>query len=110
MEISHPDRVIFPDAGLTKADVVGHYQRVGDAVIVFLRNHPLTLQRFPKGIQAKGFMRKNAGKQSRDRTGNGSLPFGDISLATRALGGIAATRHGHRGCRSSRGRRSRHAS
>jgi hypothetical protein len=32
MEISHPEPVIFPNAGLTKADVVGRYELVGDAM------------------------------------------------------------------------------
>ena len=62
MEISHPDRIIYPKAGLTKGDVVAHYKRVGEQMLRFASGRPLTLQRFPKGIDAKGFMQKNAGK------------------------------------------------
>jgi len=61
-EISNPDRVIFAASGLTKADLVGHYQRVGETMLGFLAGRPLTLQRFPRGIDAKGFMQKNAAK------------------------------------------------
>lgn len=62
MQVSHPDKVIFPTAGITKGEVVAHYERVGELMLSFLSGRPLTLQRFPKGIGAKGFMQKNAGK------------------------------------------------
>lgn len=62
IEISSPEKLLFPADGITKADVVGHYERVGSAMLSFLAGRPLTLQRFPKGIEAKGFMQKNAGK------------------------------------------------
>lgn len=62
VEVSNPERIIFPGKELTKRDVVDHYERVGDVMLSFLHNRPLTLQRFPKGIQAKGFMQKNAAK------------------------------------------------
>lgn len=60
MRVSSPDKLLFPADGITKADVVAHYQRVGPAMLDVLAGRPLTLQRFPKGIDAKGFMQKNA--------------------------------------------------
>jgi bifunctional non-homologous end joining protein LigD len=60
LTISNPDKLIFPEAGLTKADVVGHYQRVGPRMVELLAGRPLTLQRFPNGIDRGGFMQKNA--------------------------------------------------
>lgn len=80
MDVSHPERVIFPGAGFTKGDVVGHYERVGDAMLSFLSNRPLTLQRFPKGIQAKGFMQKNAGKHFPGSIGRYPVPKRDGSM------------------------------
>ena len=56
VQVSNPDRVLFPEAGLTKADVVEHYRRVGEVMLTFVADRPLTLQRFPRGIAAKGFM------------------------------------------------------
>ncbi len=58
--VSSPEKVIFPDAGLTKADLVGHYRRVGERMIGHVAGRPLTLHRFPRGIAAKGFLQKNA--------------------------------------------------
>jgi bifunctional non-homologous end joining protein LigD len=60
MTISHPERVIYDAAGVTKGDVVAHYGRVAPRMLDFMAERPLTLQRFPRGIGAPGFMQKNA--------------------------------------------------
>lgn len=60
MEVSSPDKLIFPADGVTKADVVAHYRTVGPRMLEFLAGRPLTLQRFPRGIEESGFMQKNA--------------------------------------------------
>jgi len=62
MKLTSPEKLIFPEVNLTKADLVGYYERVADHMFSFARNRPLTLQRFPKGVQEKGFMQKNASK------------------------------------------------
>ena len=85
MEVSHPDRVIFPAAGLTKADVVAHYERVGDHMLHFLSGRPLTLQRFPRGIGAKGFMQKNAGKHFPESIARHVVPKRDGSTTEYAV-------------------------
>lgn len=58
--VSSPDKLLFPADGVTKAEVVAHYERVGERMIDFVADRPLTLQRFPRGIEAEGFMQKNA--------------------------------------------------
>lgn len=58
--MSNPDRLLFPADGVTKLDVVHHYEAVGDRMLDFLAGRPLTLQRFPRGIAEPGFMQKNA--------------------------------------------------
>lgn len=62
MDISSPDKVLFPDDGITKAEVVAHYELVGERMVDFLGGRPLTIERYPQGIAAKGFMQKNAAK------------------------------------------------
>lgn len=62
MEVSSPNKLLFPDDGITKADVVAHFERVGDRSLSFAGGRPLTLQRFPRGIAESGFMQKNASK------------------------------------------------
>ncbi len=50
---------MFPERGLTKADLVGYYRRVAEAMLPMMEERPLTLHRFPRGVGAKGFMQKN---------------------------------------------------
>jgi bifunctional non-homologous end joining protein LigD len=62
VEITHPDRVLFPDDGITKADLAGYYRTVGPVIVRHLASRPLMLQRFPDGIGGAGFYQKNAGR------------------------------------------------
>ena len=59
MTITNPDRVLFPDSGLTKADVADYYEAVAGRMLPHLAGRPLTVERFPKGIDGQGFMQKN---------------------------------------------------
>jgi bifunctional non-homologous end joining protein LigD len=56
--ITHPDRVVFPQAGLTKLDLARHYERVAAVMVPHVRNRPLALQAYPNGIDAPGFFMK----------------------------------------------------
>ncbi|MFG2570759.1 non-homologous end-joining DNA ligase [Streptomyces sp. NPDC048567] len=58
-EISRPDKVLFPDDGLTKADLAGYYRTVARRMLPHLRGRPLMLERFPDGIGGQGFMQKD---------------------------------------------------
>lgn len=60
IEITHPQKVYFPDKGITKGKVVEYYYRIAPEMLPFLRNRPLTLQRFPDGIGKGGFYQKHA--------------------------------------------------
>jgi bifunctional non-homologous end joining protein LigD len=66
VQVSNPDKVIFGDAGWTKADLVGHYELVACRLLDFAAGRPLTLQRYPNGIGGKGFMQKNASEHFPD--------------------------------------------
>lgn len=62
MQVSNPDKVLFPADGITKAQMVDYYRSVADVILPHLQGRPLTLQRFPNGIGENGFMQKNASK------------------------------------------------
>jgi bifunctional non-homologous end joining protein LigD len=57
--ITHPDKVLFPDDGITKGDLAAYYDAVAPALLPHLRRRPITMERFPNGIAAKGFLQKN---------------------------------------------------
>ena len=59
---SSEDRVVFPDAGLTKGDVIAYYHDVGELIVRELRGRALTVERFNKGIAGGGYYQKHAPK------------------------------------------------
>jgi bifunctional non-homologous end joining protein LigD len=60
LKISNWDKVLYPATGFTKGDLITYYARVADAVLPHLRDRPLTLKRYPNGVDAKYFFEKNA--------------------------------------------------
>jgi len=56
--LTNPDRVLYPDLGLTKADLARYYEQVGEWILPHLRGRPLTLVRCPEGYQ-KCFYQKH---------------------------------------------------
>jgi bifunctional non-homologous end joining protein LigD len=59
VEITHPDKILFPDDGITKADLAAYYERVCEWMLPHIRNRPVSMQRFPDGIGGKGFFHKD---------------------------------------------------
>lgn len=60
MDVSHPDRVVFPVPEITKGEVVAYYEMVATSMLPFVKGRALTVERYPKGMASKGFMQKNA--------------------------------------------------
>jgi bifunctional non-homologous end joining protein LigD len=59
VEVSNAGRVVYPEDGFTKGDVVDHYRGVAGRMLRYISGRALTVERFPKGIGEKGFMQKN---------------------------------------------------
>jgi len=60
--ISHPEKVMFPDDGITKGELASYYQRVAAIMLPHIAGRPVTLERFHRGIGEKGFFQKNVAK------------------------------------------------
>ena len=58
--ITHPEKVLFPRDGYTKADVVAYYKAVSDAILTYMRGHPIAMLRFNQGIDGDRFFFKQA--------------------------------------------------
>jgi bifunctional non-homologous end joining protein LigD len=56
--LSNLDKVLYPEAGFTKAEVIDYYHRVAPVMIPHLAGRALTLRRWPNGVDAKGFFEK----------------------------------------------------
>jgi bifunctional non-homologous end joining protein LigD len=59
VEITNPDRVLFPADGVTKGDLVDYYAAVAEAMVPHLKGRPLTLWRYPRGIDEQGFVQQD---------------------------------------------------
>jgi len=60
--ITHPDKVMFPEDGITKGDLAAYYEAMAPVILPHLRGRPLTMERYPQGIGAKGFWQKDVSK------------------------------------------------
>src|SRR4051794_33496491 len=58
LAIGHLDRVLFPQTGTTKAQVLDYYVRVADAMLPHLRERLLHLHRYPEGVDGPRFWQK----------------------------------------------------
>jgi bifunctional non-homologous end joining protein LigD len=53
--ISHPDKVLFPDAGVTKLELARYYERVAGAMLPHVRGRPVAMHGFPDGVDEPGY-------------------------------------------------------
>ena len=60
--ITHPEKVMFPDDGITKGDLAAYYTDVAPIMLPHLAGRPLTMERFHRGIGDKGFFQKNVNR------------------------------------------------
>lgn len=58
MEIDNAGKIFFPDAGYTKGDLARYYRRIAPQMLPHLDGRPLTLHRFPDGIEGVNFIQK----------------------------------------------------
>jgi len=60
--ISHPDKVLFPDDGITKGELAAYYEAIAPVMLPHLRGRPVTMERYPSGIGRQGFWQKDVSK------------------------------------------------
>ncbi|ORW26818.1 ATP-dependent DNA ligase [Mycobacterium paraense] len=59
VEVTHPERVVFPDPGITKRELVDYYGEVAGAMLPHLKGRALTVQRYPRGIREQGWVQQD---------------------------------------------------
>ena len=62
LSLSNLDKVLYPQAGFTKGQVIDYYTRVAPYVLPHLRGRPLTLKRYPNGVDGMFFYEKTCPK------------------------------------------------
>ena len=60
--ISHPDKILFPDPGITKGELAAYYEMIAPAMLPHLSGRPITMERYHRGISEPGFFQKDVVK------------------------------------------------
>jgi bifunctional non-homologous end joining protein LigD len=60
--VTHPEKVMFPDDGITKGELADYYRMVAGVMLPHVSGRPVTMERFHRGIGEKGFFQKNVAK------------------------------------------------
>jgi bifunctional non-homologous end joining protein LigD len=62
LRLTNLDKVLWPESGFTKGQMIDYYTRIAPAILPHLRDRPLTLKRYPEGVGAQPFYEKNCPK------------------------------------------------
>ena len=60
--ISHPEKILFPDDGITKGELASYYEAIAPVMLPHIRRRPVTMERYHRGIGAPGFFQKDVSK------------------------------------------------
>ena len=63
LKFTNLNKVFYPQEGFTKRDVINYYDAVADLTLPHLRERPLSLKRYPNGIDSEFFFQKNAAEK-----------------------------------------------
>lgn len=85
VRISSPDKVVFPEPGITKLDVVRYYLSVADGALRGAGGRPMVLKRFPKGIDAEPFFQKRVPENHPDFIDTATLHYASGTSAEEAV-------------------------
>ncbi len=74
---THPDKLLYPEQGITKADLAEHYARVWPRMASLLKDRPLTIKRYPRGLGQGGFYQRRVQEWFPDWVHAAELPMKD---------------------------------
>ncbi len=85
MAVSNPDKVVFPDAHVTKLDLINYYRSVADGALRGVYGRPMILKRFVKGISAEAIFQKRAPEKRPDYVDVAELKYRSGTSAKEAV-------------------------
>jgi bifunctional non-homologous end joining protein LigD len=88
--ITHPEKVLYPRDGYTKADVVGYYVEIADAMLPYMRDHPVALLRFNDGLDGERFFHKRTPKYFPDYIDRVQLTISDEKVNYSVINNVEA--------------------
>lgn len=87
LPVTHLDRVLYPEVGVTKGDVMRYYVRVARAVLPTLAGRPLVLTRWPRGVGGPSFHQHDPGESVPAGVAVTEVPTGEGERGRRLVGG-----------------------
>ena len=60
--ITHPEKVLFPETGITKGELAAYYETIAPTMLPHVRGRPVTMERYPAGIAKPGFIQKDVAR------------------------------------------------
>ena len=91
LHVSSLDKVFFPDAHITKGDLMRYYVLVSPALLPLIEDRPLVLKRYPDGIAGGSFFQQNVGRDAPKDVRTAVVTTGDGKRAKRIVGGDLIT-------------------
>jgi bifunctional non-homologous end joining protein LigD len=80
VEVSNPEKVLYPEDGITKADLVEYYRRVAGHMLPYLADRPIALERYPDGLSGARIFQKNVPRHFPNWIARVRIPKQDGSL------------------------------
>ena len=87
LKFTHVNKVLYPDEGYTKRDIINYYDAVADLLIPHWKDRPLSLRRYVEGIGKEGFFQKNAASGFPDWMRRETVLAEDGNLREQIIGG-----------------------
>ncbi len=75
--ITHPEKVLFPDEGITKGELASYYEAIAPVMLPHICGRPVTMERYHRGIGAPGFFQKDVSKGFPDWLERAEVPKKD---------------------------------
>jgi len=88
--LSHPDKLLYPEAALSKYLLARYYESVGERIVPHLRDRPLSLVRCPDGWSTQCFYQKHADKSVNAAVDRVTVPEGKSTATYMAAGSVTA--------------------
>jgi bifunctional non-homologous end joining protein LigD len=89
LDLSNLDKVLYPAAGFAKGEVIDYYTRVAPALLPHLDGRPLTMKRYPNGVEGKFFFEKRAPTHKPDWVQTVRMPSSDGPIDHVCVGELA---------------------
>ena len=91
LEVSNLDKVLFPEVGFTKAQVIDYYVRIAPVLLPHVAHRPVTFTRWPNGVDGQAFFEKNSARHAPDWVASVTVPTPGSSRGRETLDMVLLT-------------------